>query len=618
VDTSDATMRAAVASAADAMIALDAGLTVCLWNPAAERLFGWTAEEAIGKPLRTIPEEYTAEHRAVLERVREGGHISFATRRLHRDGRLIDTRAVASCMRSDGGELLGWVGFYRSVEEDMAIQHHTAERIRLVRRLNDVVADLNAELELSAVLDRIAASVIELTGADAAGFVLIEQQTGSLRLVSMSGLPETLRGATAGLRTSLVGELLRSGRTVMLATADTRSLTDLIWSELEGLHTIALGVSNVQGRPYGALYALFSGRKAGHIELELLELFAGHAGVVVGNAVSYAEVVKQRKHERAVIEASADGIAVLDRDGIVRQWNPAARLITGLPPADVVGRQLPFPLPAPGAEPTIQVESGSWLNVLSAEIEDHDEIVVDFRDVTEAKSLEAAKDLFLSMTSHELRTPITVVQGFAKTLVNRWDKLDDADRRQAVATIAERAHSLGLLVDNLLYSRTMPDGPAVASKPFDLGRLLRGAVEGFRGISEQHTVELEIPGELPAALGDGMATDIIVGQLLENAVKYSPEGGTVIVRARAEDEVIVVTVEDDGVGIAPGDRERVFERFVQVEAGDRRRFGGLGLGLYIVRRLARAQHGEVSVHARASGAAGTCMRFILPLSDDTE
>jgi PAS domain S-box-containing protein len=617
VDTSDATMRAAVASAADAMIALGADLTVRLWNPAAERLFGWSAEEAIGRPLRTIPEEYTAEHRAVLERVREGGHISFATRRLHRGGRMMDTRAVVSCMRADDGELLGWVAFYRSIEEDEAVQHHTAERIRLVRRLNDVVADLNAELELPAVLDRIAASVIELTGADAAGFVLIEQPASVLRLVGMSGLPETLRGTTADLRSSLVGELLRSGRTVMLATADTRSLGELIWSELEGLHTIALGVSSVHGQPYGALYALFSGRKAGHIELELLELFAGHAGVVVGNAVSYAEVVKQRKHERAVIEASADGIAVLDRDGIVRQWNPAARLITGIAPADVIGRPLPFPLPAPDAEPTIEAEPGLWLNVLHAAIEDHDEIVVDFRDVTEAKSLEAAKDLFLSMTSHELRTPITVVQGFAKTLVNRWEKLGDADRRQAVATIAERAHSLGTLVDNLLYSRTMPDGLAVTSEPFDLGRLLRGAVDGFRGMSEQHTVELEVSGEMPHALGDAMATDIIVGQLLENAVKYSPEGGTVTVRARTEDDVIVVTVEDDGVGIAPGDRERVFGRFVQGEAGDRRRFGGLGLGLYIVRRLARAQHGEVSAHDRAGSAAGTCMRFTLPHSGNT-
>ncbi|GLY78363.1 hypothetical protein Airi01_066300 [Actinoallomurus iriomotensis] len=617
MDTSDATMRAAVASAADAMIALGPDLTVRLWNPAAERLFGWSADEAIGRPLRTVPEEYTAEHRAVLERVREGGHISFATRRLHRDGRLLEVRAVVSSMRSDDDELLGWVGFYRAADEDEAVQHQAAERIRLVRRLNDVVADLNAERELSAVLDRVADSVIELTGADAAGFVLIEQATGTLRLVSISGLPERLRGVTSDLRTSLVGELLRSGRTVMLATADTRSLGDLIWSELDGLHTIALGVSTVHGRPYGALYALFSGHRAGHIELELLELFAGHAGVVVGNAVSYAEVVKQRKHERAVIEASADGIAVLDRDGIVRQWNPAARAITGMDADEVIGRPLPFALPAPDAEPTIQVESGTWLNVLYSEIEDHDEIVVDFRDVTEAKSLEAAKDLFLSMTSHELRTPITVVHGFARTLVNRWDKLGDADRRQAVAIIAERAQTLGQLVDNLLYSRTVPDGLDVTNEPFDLDRLLRGAVEGFRGMSEQHTLELVIDEKLPAALGDAMATDIIVGQLLENAVKYSPGGGTVTVRAGAEDELIVVTVEDDGVGIQAADRERIFERFVQGEAGDRRRFGGLGLGLYIVRRLARAQHGEVTAHARPD-APGTCMRFTLPRVDHAQ
>ena len=604
-------MRAAVASAADAMVALGPDLTVRLWNPAAERLFGWRAEETIGRPLRTIPDEYTAEHRAVLERVREGGHISFATKRLHRDGSLFDTRAVVSSMRSDDGELLGWVGVYRSAGEDEAVQHQAAERVRLVRRLNDVVADLNAELELPAVLDRVAASVIELTSADAAGFVLIDQPAGLLRLESVCGLPEALRGVTSDLRTSLVGELLRSGRTVMLATADTRSLGDLIWSELDGLHTIALAVSNVHGRPYGALYALFSGHAAGHIELELLELFAGHTGVVVGNAVSYAEVDRQRKHERAVIEASADGIAVLDRDGIVRQWNPAACAITGITADEVVGRPLPFALPAPDAEPTIQVESGSWLNVLYSEIDGQDEIVVDFRDVTEAKSLEAAKDLFLSMTSHELRTPITVVHGFARTLVNRWDKLGDADRRQAVAIIAERAQTLGKLVDNLLYSRTMPDGLPVTNEPFDLARLLSGAVDGFRGVSEQHTVELEVAGDLPQAFGDAMATDIIVGQLLENAVKYSPDGGTVAVRATVEDEFIVVTVDDDGVGIASGDRERVFERFVQGEAGDRRRFGGLGLGLYIVRRLARAQHGEVTAHAR-DDAPGTRMRFTLP------
>jgi signal transduction histidine kinase len=98
-----------------------------------------------------------------------------------------------------------------------------------------------------------------------------------------------------------------------------------------------------------------------------------------------------------------------------------------------------------------------------------------------------------------------------------------------------------------------------------------------------------------------MATDIIVGQLLENAFKYSPGGGTVTVATRLDGDWIEVTVEDEGIGIAPGDHERIFERFVQGETGDRRRFGGIGLGLYIVRQLARAQGGEVAASSRADG-----------------
>ena len=109
-----------------------------------------------------------------------------------------------------------------------------------------------------------------------------------------------------------------------------------------------------------------------------------------------------------------------------------------------------------------------------------------------------------------------------------------------------------------------------------------------------------------------MATDIIVGQLLENAFKYSPDGGTILVRARATGAWIEVTVEDEGIGIAAGDHERVFDRFYQGETGDRRRFGGVGIGLFIVRRLAEAQHGEVTASSRPAG--GTAMRLRLPLA----
>ncbi len=608
----DATTRAVIECAADAIIAFDTDRTVLLWNPAAERMFGWAAAEVAGRDPQIIPEELKAEHNGVLERVRSGGQISFATRRIRRDGGLLDVRIDISALHDAGGAVIGWVSVCHRVGQDDAATHHMAQRARVVRRLAGVVADMTAQRDLESVLDRIAASLRELTSADAGGFVLIEGS--ELRLVSMDGLPERLRGRSARLAGSLVGDLMRRGKTVMMATGETARLDDMIWSALPGLHTVAIGLSHVAGRPYGALYALYSRRKVGHIELELLELLAGHAGVALTNAMAFEEVVRQRAHERAVIDASADGIAVLDAGGLVRQWNPAAHRLTGVSAEAVTGKPPPFPLPAPGSKLTHKLANGRWLDVLCTALAGGVERVLDFRDVTAAKELEEAKDLFLATASHELRTPITVVQGFASTLASRWDKLTDTDRRGAAAIIAERAGSLGRLVEQLLLgSRAGADELAVTNGPFDLAGLLRGAAVAFRPLSDRHTLLADIPADLPAAFGDAMATDIIAGQLLENAFKYSPSGGTVTVRARAVAGRIDVTVEDEGIGISPGDHERIFERFVQGEAGDRRRFGGIGLGLYIVRRLARAQGADVQARSRPGG--GTIMWLRLQRAD---
>ena len=607
-DRIDATARSVLECAADPIIAFGADRAVLIWNPAAERMFGWAASEIVGLEPPIIPEELRAEHNAVLERVRGGGQISFATRRMCKDGSLLDLRVDASALIASTGETVGWVNVCHQTGDDEAVRHYMAERARVVRRLGDVVADMNAQLELEAVLDRISASLRELTRADAGGFVLIEKDR--LRLVSMDGLPARLRGRTADLASSMVGQLMRSGKTVMMATGESGRFEDLIWSALPGLHTITLSLSYVAGRPYGALYALYSRRKVGHVELELLELLAGHASVALSNVTAFEEIVRQRAHERAVIDGSADGIAVLDGNGLVRQWNPAAHRLTGVPPEAAVGRLPPFPLPEPGEKLTHQLPNGRWIDLLRTGLTGRDEQVLDFRDVTAAKELEEAKDLFLATTSHELRTPITVVQGFASTLANRWDKLSDADRRSAVQTIADRAGSLARLVEQLLLgSRAGADQLSVINRPFDLAGLLRGAATAFRPLSDRHTLAADIPDDLPEAYGDPMATDIIVGQLLENAFKYSPDGGAVAIQARKSGDMVEVTIEDKGIGIAPADRERIFDRFVQGETGDRRRFGGIGLGLYIVRQLARAQGGEVAAHGQPGG--GTLMRLQL-------
>ncbi|GAB3497371.1 ATP-binding protein [Nocardiopsis coralliicola] len=599
--------ESALACAADAVVAVGADLRVTVWNAAAEQLFGWTAGEALGQVLPAVPHALRAEEHAVRERVRGGGGtVAIASRRLRRDGTEASVRMSTAYVPASGGRGEGWVQVFRAEQPPAGV-----ERARLVRRLNDVVADISADLDADAVLDRIASSLTELTGADAGGFVLIEDDR--LRLVSLSGLSGHLKGYSAPLEESLFGELLRSGKSVLLATGETRSLDDLIWADLDGLHTIALGVSNVQGRPYGALYALYSGRRVGHVELELLELLAGHAGVALGNAMAYQEMVRQREQEQAVVDSSADGIALLDGAGRVRKWNRAAAELTGRPAGAAVGRPLPFPLPdGPGRPLRHRLPSGRWVEVLATEVPGGDagERVVDFRDITRAKEVEEEKDLFMATAGHELRTPVTVVQGFAGTLVQRWEQLGDAARKEAVSTIAERSLILAGLVENLLLGSAARNGDLrVGAEPFDLRRLLSGAVAAYGAVAPGHTVRSAMPEALPRACGDPVATDVILGQLLENAVKYSPDGGRITVRAAEADGMLTVDVEDEGVGISPGDEERIFGRFVQGEAGDRRRFGGIGLGLYIVRRLARAQGGDV---AGATEAGVTRMRFTLP------
>ena len=206
------------------------------------------------------------------------------------------------------------------------------------------------------------------------------------------------------------------------------------------------------------------------------------------------------------------------------------------------------------------------------------------------------------------------MQGFASTLARRWENMPDPDRQAAVRMIAERAGSLGRLVEQLLLgSRAGAEHLTVSNGPFDLAGMLTGSASAFRTLSERHVLTADVPPDLPAAHGDELATDIIVGQLLENAYKYSPEGGTVTVQARVCGGQIEVEVSDEGIGIAPGDHERIFERFVQGETGDRRRFGGIGLGLYIARRLARAQDGELTASSKAEG--GTTMRLTLLCAD---
>ncbi len=602
---------AVLASSADAVVGLDSELRVFLWNPAAERLFGWRAREVLGAALPIVPAELKAEHGAVLEQVRAGPALTIHTRRMRNDGTPVDVRISTAALPGDGDAHAGWVlTLYPTDSEELA--HAAAmERARLVRRLTDVVVDINADLSLQSVLDRISSAITELTGADAGGFVLLNEDR--VELVSITRLSHELQGYSAPLETSLFGELLRSGKSVLLANEDTRGLQDLVWADLPGLHTIALCVSNVHGRPYGALYALYSQRRVGHVELELLELLAAHAGVAIGNAMAYEELNHQRVHEKAVADSSADGIAVLDFGGRVRKWNRSAVELTGYPAEVVEGRHPPFPIPACHGRPVKhRLKDGRWLEILMARIPRTHEWVVDFRDITAQKAMEDEREAFLATTGHELRTPITAIHGFATTLIRKWSRMSSQAQREAVGNIVDRSTALTLLVERLSLGSDASRGELdVNPVPFELARVLRQAVMTFKSLSDRHDVVLSATDDLPTVFADPLATGIIMDQLLDNSIKFSPEGGTVHVTVAVEGDSLAVSVDDDGPGLRPGDEERVFDRFFQGGVrGDRRRFGGLGLGLYIVRKLAQDQGGDVTARRLERG---TRMCFTLPL-----
>lgn len=224
---------------------------------------------------------------------------------------------------------------------------------------------------------------------------------------------------------------------------------------------------------------------------------------------------------------------------------------------------------------------------------------------------QADRDLFVAVTSHELRTPVTVIKGYADTLTHHWDSLGEDGRHEAVRVIGARAGELARLVDRLL-SATSEDGEVGGSDPgpFDLVEALRQAVDELPADLRRRLVLDALPGELPKAYGDRESLATILTELATNADKYSPADTDVELTAEADPRTVTFRVCDRGAGVAPEHMERAFERYWQGESGDRRHHPGAGLGLYLVRRIVERQHGWVSLHSRPGG--GTVAEVRLP------
>jgi two-component system sensor histidine kinase KdpD len=226
--------------------------------------------------------------------------------------------------------------------------------------------------------------------------------------------------------------------------------------------------------------------------------------------------------------------------------------------------------------------------------------------VARLRELDRMKLSFLSTVSHELRTAVAAIEGFGALLVEHWPTLNDEQRREFIDRIARNAASLKRLVDDLLdFARLERHAISVSPRLVNLSELVTDLVDQLGSLLEQHTIELNVRPEVEA-FTDPAAVERIVGNFLSNAAKYSPPGSTVTVTVEPSGNRAMLAVADQGPGIPPDERTRVFTRFYRSETEATHRTRGAGIGLAVVKEFADRLNATVAV----DGAEGGGSRFV--------
>jgi PAS domain S-box-containing protein len=381
------------------------------------------------------------------------------------------------------------------------------------------------------------------------------------------------------------------------------------------------------GRTFGALMLVSSdpARLYDEDDLEFAQHLGRRAAVAVDNARLY-RAAEERARASLVVEHVGDGVVLVDETGVIRLWNPAAEQITGLSAEEAVGRRADEILgswdPAAGLEkegvgrPATQaVEINGrelWLSINGVAFVKG--TVYAFRDLTAERALEKLKSDFVSTISHELRTPLAAIYGAALTLRRDDVPLGEPQRTGLLEVIASESDRLARIVNDILWvSRLESGGMRTAIERCDGVELARGVVEVARQyVPPSIELVLEAPADAPQIAADPDKTRQVLTNLVDNAVKYSPDGGRVIVEVSVAGPRLRFAVHDEGLGVPPAEHRRIFEKFYRLDPDLTRGVGGTGLGLYISRELLQRMDGRIWVES--SGMGGSTFVVELPIT----
>jgi signal transduction histidine kinase len=628
-----AQLQAVIAQLPLGVAITDADHRIVLLNDEVERV--WGAPVAVGSDHRGPGTEGWP-----LERALETGEVTIGERReVEREDGTRTLEISAAPVRDADGAIVSAV----AILADVTRRSRAEENLRFLAKANELlVASLDWERTLAAIA--------ELAVPALAGYLVIDLLDDEDELhwvVAVHADPEKtelvreLRGQyPPTVSTHPIQVVLRTGKPLLLPDlqaeaeamshdakharairriANTSGLVAPLIARGRTLGTISLGT--IEGQP-----------RFDESDLAMGMELARRISLALDNARLFSEA-QERAHAAEALEYVDDGVILVDEAGIVRLWNPTAAISLRRPAVEAVGRpiaellgdwqslQSRIPVAsepqAGGAsrQQTLPVEvqgEERWLSISAVRFPAG--TVYAFRDVTDERAVEQMKTDFVSTVSHELRTPLAAIYGAAMTLRRRDVAVEEAQRDRLLEVVSSEADRLARIVNDILWASRLESGRmSIAIERCDAAAIAVEVVDVLRSRApEEIEVAVRKARGLPQVAADPDKLRQILTNLIDNAIKYSPDGGRVEVELGRSGGRVRFRVTDEGLGIPPAEQDRIFEKFFRLDPNLTRGVGGTGLGLYISRELVTRMNGRIWVDS--DGRTGSSFVLELPIA----
>jgi len=510
-------------------------------------------------------------------------------------------------------------------------------RVRQRDYLLEIARVITQELDLDEVLARILQHAADLL-AGQAGLVALRGEPGGWNVAAYHGIPAAL---------------IQFLDPVLAAVPDYEDAARFELPEVNRLlqriaREVSLGLLTgvglpliIQNRVLGVIFVFRNYRGLFSPEDRLLlQSFADQAAIAVHNAQLYDQTSSQAARMDAILDSVADGILILQPDRTIERCNPALARLIGSPSEEIIGRKHNEAIHwlELSHGPTLeQSEAGGWpltptatlyvegdllrsdgskvpVGITYAPLLNHEgqllNVIASVRDVSHFRQAEEMQSTFISVISHELKTPVALIKGYVGTLRRKDVRWDSKTVQDSLTVIEDEADHLAELIENLLDASRLEAGAlSINATDLALPRLAERVAERYRTQTDKHKILVDFPNDFPVVLADEQRINQVLLNLISNAVKYSPKGGEVRIGGQVRPEHIVVCVQDQGSGIPPGDIPHIFDRFYR--AGETARtIKGAGLGLYLTRAILEAHGGSIWVDQKYTEGARIC--FSLP------